>query len=376
MAGVDPKELAQRNVPLIVLYGAALAAVPAWLVVVKGGVVGDSKTKGTVNHALSELNKKKKSIGSLATRIKAKDANDPVYNENFTKAFEARAKQLNAQSGELGDILRSKDEKLEAWFDRFAGLKGDAEPDHNNFKQYWTSQAIPGLVEEFKDIVTDTTDPERNLLHDDEPTDRNKMRFAQKRFWAQKYLLTAIKQGAEHKIELIKGTRIPARLQERIQVTEPRTTSDGGKDKAPPLVTSFRVTLRFLCSFRDLSKIIREVVAQPIPMQIHAFEVSKAPFRIEDREINLLIDGSEKYFAEHHTQILLDEVAAQFKGEDKLEEYVPEPPVSVALEVDVLDFNPPKPKPKAAEEAPPAEAPQDEAPQDEGDDAGKKTKED
>lgn len=376
MASVDPKELAQRNIPLIVLYAVALAAIPAYLVVVQGGIVGDRKTKNTVNHATAQLTTKKKTISALANRIKAKDPNDPVYNENYTKYFDERAKHLNKQSATLGDLVRAKDEKLEAWFDKFNGLGADAEPDFNNFKQHWNSSAFPALVEEYKDIVSDPSDPERSLLHDDEPSDRTKMRFAQKRYWAQKYLLVAL-SSAEHKIELVRGTKIAARLQDRILVSEPRGAGDAGRDKPKPLVTSFKVNLKFLCSFRDLGKILREIVAQPIPMRIQAFEVAKEAFRVEERDINLLVDGSEKVFTEDHTQILLEDVAAQFKGEDKLEEYVPEPPVSVSLEVEILDFNPPAPK-KIEEEAPPAEeaSPPAEEPQGEGDKTeGEKTEE-
>lgn len=346
MSGVDPKELAQRNIPLIVLYLVALAALPAWLVVVQGGVVGDSRAKNTVNHALKQLTTKKRTIKGLAGRVTANDPNDPVYNENFTKYFNERADKLATQTKELGTYLREKDAKLETWFDQFASLE---QPDFNNFKQYWNSQALPGLAEEYKAIVTDPTDPESTLLHDDEPTSPEKMRFSMKRYWAQKYLLTAIKTGGQHGV-VAPGSeeRVPARLQDRILITEPRTRDSGGKEK--PLVETFRVNLKFLCSFRDVSRILREVVVQPVPMRIQAFEVTKAPFRIEDRSINLLIDGSEKYFAENHTQILLKKIDDDFKGEDKLEEYVPEPPVLMTLEVDVLDFNPPEPKPAAPAE--------------------------
>ena len=374
MANVDPKELAQRNIPLIVLYAVALAAVPAWLIVVQGGIVGDKKTPNTVNHATTQLNTKKKTISALANRIKAKDANDPVFNENYKKYFDERAKKLNKQSAALGNLLRAKDEKLETWFDKFNGLGEGAQPDFNNFKQHWNSTAFPALVEEYRAIVSDPNDPTRSLLHDDEPSDQNKMRQAQKRYWAQKYLLEAIVGGAEHKIELVRGTKIPARLQDRILVSEPRTSNDsGGKDKPKPLVTTFKVNLKLLCSFRDLSKILRGIVAQPIPMRVQAFEVNKTAFRVEDRDISLLVDGSERVFSEDHTQILVDDVQADFKGEDKLEDYVPEPPVLLTLEVEVLDLNPPAPK-VIEEEAPAEEAPSAPPEEQDGDEKKKEEK--
>jgi hypothetical protein len=362
MAAVDPKELAQRNIPLIVLYVIALAALPAYFIVIKGGVIGDKKDPGTVEHAKFQLNKKKKKISVLAGRIKAKDKADPVYNNNFKKYFDERAAELRGQSEKLGDLVRAKDTNLEKWFDKFQGLPEGEEPDFNNFKQYWTSNAIPELKEEFREIVTDPTDPDLVYLQDEAPRDRNEMRFAQKRFWAQKYVLTAISAGGKTGIGKTvpknkeeEPRTIPARLIERISIQRPRSRSGADKKKAKPLVTTFRVTVKLHCSFRDVGLIMREIVGRPIPMQINSFEISKDIFRIEDRKISLLIDGSDKVFPDDHTTVLLDSVA-EFKGDDKLEEYVSEPPIVLSLEVDVLDFDPPKAakkkKPEEGEEAP------------------------
>ncbi|MBL4847283.1 MAG: hypothetical protein JKY65_17325 [Planctomycetes bacterium] len=355
MAAVDPKELAQRNIPLIVLYVISIAALPAWYFVVQGGVVGDKKTKGTVEHAKFQLKKKKTTISTLAKRIKAKDKADPVYNNNFKDYFDKRAGSLRSQSEKLGQLVREKDENLEKWFDHFKGLAKGEEPDFNNFKQHWGSNAIPELKEEFAEIVVDPSDPDLVYLQDEAPRDRNEMRFAQKRYWAQKYLLSAIQAGGKTGVGKTKPKdkdetpkTIPARLIERISIQRPRSREQD-KNKPKPLVTSFRVTLKLHCSFRDVSLIMSEIVAQPIPMQINGFEISKDSFRVEDRKINLLVDGSEKVFPDDHTQILLEN-ASEFKGDDKLEEYVPEPSVVLSIEVDVLDFNAPEPKPKKAVE--------------------------
>jgi hypothetical protein len=367
MAAVDPKELAQRNIPLIALYGVALAALPAWFVVVQGGVVGDKKTKGTVEHAKNQLMQKSRKIKALADRIKAKDKNDPVYNNNFKEHFEAQAKALREQSAKLSDLVRAKDQELEKWFEQFQGLPKGEEPDFNNFQQHWTSKAIPELKEEFNLIVTDPSDAELIYLMDDKPRDRKDMRFAQKRYWAQKYLLSAIRDGAKNGVGMTKPESedekaqiIPGRLLERIAISRPpgsKTGGGGGEQEEKPLVSSFRVNLKVQVSFRDASLIMSKVLEQPIPMQIHSFEITKGSFRIEDRKINLLVDGSEKVFPDDHAQILLDDLS-QFKGEAELEGYVPEPSVMLKLEVDVLDFNAPEPKPKAA---PPAEElPEDE----------------
>lgn len=362
MAAVDPKELAQRNIPLIVLYGIALAALPAWFFVVQGGVVGDRKTKNTVNHAKAALTSKSKKIKALATRIKAKDKADPVYNDNFKTYFDERANKLNAQSVKLGELVRAKDTELEKWFEKFQGLPKGEEPDFNNFQQHWTSVAIPELKEEFIDIVADPSDADLVYLQDDKPRDRTDMRFSQKRYWAQKYLLSAIRDGAKQGVGMTTPTAegekprlVPARLIERIVIQAPGGQNKAApKGKKKPLVSSFRITIKARCSFRDASLIMSKILEQPIPMQIHSFEISKDSFRVEDRKINLLVDGSEKVFPDDHTQILLDD-AGQFKGDDKLEDYVPEPPVVLSLEVDILDFNPPEPKAKAPAE--PAEEP-------------------
>lgn len=365
MAAVDPKELAQRNIPLIALYGVALAALPAWFVVVQGGVVGDKKTKGTVEHAKNQLMQKSRKIKALADRIKAKDPNDPVYNGNFKEHFDAQAKALREQSTKLSELVRAKDQELEKWFEQFQGLPKGEEPDFNNFQQHWTSKAIPELKEEFNLIVTDPSDAELIYLMDDRPRDRNDMRFAQKRYWAQKYLLSAIRDGAKHGIgETKPGSadekpqKIPGRLVERIAISRPPgSKTGGGEEKEKPLVTTFRVMIKARVSFRDASLIMSKVLEQPIPMQVHSFEINKGSFRIEDRKLNLLVDGSEKVFPDDHAQILLDDLS-QFKGDSELEQYVPEPSIILKLEVDVLDFNAPEPKPKAA---PPAEElPEDE----------------
>jgi len=356
MAAVDPKELAQRNIPLIVLYGVALAALPAWFFVVQGGVVGDRKTKGTVENAKFQLKQKAGKIKALADRIKANDANDPVYNENFQKHFEDKAAALREQSVKLSKLVQAKDEELEKWFEQFQGLPKGEEPDFNNFKQHWTSKAIPELKEEFSTIVTDPSDAELVYLMDDAPRDRNDMRFAQKRYWAQKYLLSALRDAAKNGVGMTKPTGedekpqlIPARLVERIAITRAAGNKSGGDDNKKPLVSTFRVNLKAQISFRDASLIMSKILEQPIPMQVHSFELTKGSFRIEDRKINLLVDGSEKVFPDDHAQILLDDLA-QFKGESELEAYVPEPTVLLKLEIDVLDFNPPEPKPETPAE--------------------------
>lgn len=364
MAAVDPKELAQRNIPLIALYGVALAALPAWFVVVQGGVVGDRKTKGTVEYAKNQLNQKSRKIKALADRIKAKDPNDPVYNDNFKQQFEAKAKALREQSVKLSKLVEAKDQELEKWFEKFQGLPKGEEPDFNNFQQHWTSEAIPTLKEEFSTIVVDPSDAELIYLMDDKPRDRNDMRFAQKRYWAQKYLLSAIRDGAKNGIGMSRPRtadeqpqKVPARLVERIAISRPPGSKTANEGEEKPLVSSFRVTLKAQVSFRDVSLIMSKVLEQPIPMQVHGFEISKGSFRIEDRKINLLVDGSERFFPDDHAQVLLDDVS-QYKGDDKLEEYVPEPTVILKLEVDVLDFNAPEPKPVAAAPAEEA-APED-----------------
>ncbi len=371
MAAVDPKELAQRNIPLIVLYGVALAALPAWFFVVQGGVIGSKGEKGTVEHAKNQLNQKSRKIKALADRIKAKDENDPVYNENYKTHFEAKAKALREQSAKLSELVRAKDEELEKWFEQFQGLPKGEEPDFNNFKQHWTSKAIPELKEEFTTIVTDPSDAELVYLMDDAPRDRNDMRFAQKRYWAQKYLLSAIRDAAKNGVGMTKPAEegekpqiIPARLVERIAISRPPGSKTGGGDeKDKPLVTSFRVNLKVQISFRDASLIMSKILEQPIPMQVHSFELTKGSFRIEDRTINLLVDGSEKVFPDDHAQILLDDLSL-FKGDSKLEAYVPEPTVILKLEIDILDFNVPEPKPAAA--VPAEGAPDDASEEEEG----------
>ena len=53
MADLDPKELAQRNIPLIVIYVLALLPLPIWFVVVQGGL--KEGKKDSVADALRKL---------------------------------------------------------------------------------------------------------------------------------------------------------------------------------------------------------------------------------------------------------------------------------------------------------------------------------
>ncbi|MGE0708882.1 MAG: hypothetical protein AB7N76_22560 [Planctomycetota bacterium] len=344
MADLDPKELAKRNIPLIVIYLVALLPIPLWFALVQGQIRA-GKTK-SVADAISKLKRKQSTVKTFADRVKR---NDPdLFTPQHVEAFNKRAEALKTQVAALEDLIRKRDENLEKWFDdaQFNNLKEGQSPDHADYTQYWKSKAIPQLLETYKELVMaeGATDP---YLYATPPA-KDMMRRDQKRFWAQKYILEAITTGAKHGITLQEGKQIKARLQSAI--TFGASTDDKrGPNDPKPLVSSFRATVDLLCSFRDVGLIARELLAQPIPLQIVNLEVAKHPFRLEDRKLQLTVDGSEKVFQDDNFSIKLDGPEL-FKGDDKLEEYVPEPPVRLALEVDVLDFELPKAAPKPAEQ--------------------------
>lgn len=336
MADLDPKELAQRNVPLIVIYVLALLPLPIWFVVVQGGIK-DGKND-SVADALKKLKRKQTTIKQFSERVKN---NDPeLFSPNHVQAFNDRATELKKQIAQLEDAIRERDKTLEMWFDdpQFSGLKEGQLPDPADYAQYWKSKAIPQMVETYGDLVKPPEEGGDPYLYSSQPV-KDTMKRDQKRYWAQKYILEGIRKGAKHE-SYIDGKLGKARLASAISFAS--DNSRGGSNEEKPIVSSFRAQVELRCSFRDVSTICREILAQPIPMQILALEVSKHPFRFEDRELQLTVDGSEKAFLDSNYSIKLDNFS-DFKGDDKLEAYIPEPPVRVQIEVEILDFDlPPK----------------------------------
>jgi hypothetical protein len=345
MASLDPKELIQRNIPLIVIYVIALLPLPLWFVLVEGGI--KSGKKDSVEHALKKLRSKQSTIQKFEKRVNKKGAGgDIVFTPQYVEQYKSLSKELTGQIQKLEDLIRERDAELEKWFEdaQFSSLKPNQVPDHADYTQYWKSKAIPQLLETYKELVDSGAEDSDPFLYTTAPA-RDRMRRDQKRFWAQKYILEGIKRGAKHKIMLVE-TPVAARLLSAMQFVN--TAVDARqKDKPKPLVGTFRATTEFLCSFRDVGTIVREILAQPIPMQILTLEVNKHGFRIEQG--TLTVDGSEKVFLEDNFRVKLKDFS-EFKGEKKLEEYIPEPAVRVLLEVEILDFDLPAKAKKAPTE--------------------------
>lgn len=341
MADLDPKELAQRNVPLIVIYVLALLPLPIWFVIVQGGI--KEGNKDSVADALKKLKRKQRTIQQFSKRVKNDDPE--LFSPHHVQAFNDRAEELKKQITQLEDAIRERDKTLEQWFDdtQFSTLKEGQLPDPADYAQYWKSKAIPQLVETYGDLVKPPEEGGDPYLYASQPV-KDTMKRDQKRYWAQKYILEGIRKGAQHET-YIDGALAKARLASAISFA---SDTSRGNNEEKSIVSSFRAQVELRCSFRDVSTICREILAQPIPMQILALEVSKHPFRFEERTLQLTVDGSEKAFLDSSYSIKLDNFS-DFKGDDKLEEYIPEPPVRVQIEVEVLDFDLPEPAAKEEE---------------------------
>lgn len=331
MADIDPKEILSRNIPLVVIYVLALAPIGVWF-----GVMSDIKSgkRNSFKAAFNKLRSKASQVNRLDGQIKAKDPNNPVFTKGHVEAFQKRKEALVKQNDALAKLVAERDKALKVWFpEKWKDKAWSDPPEYTEYAEYWKETAIPKLKEEFKDIVTsDDPGAEAKLFGTAGPPGRNKMKEGQKKFWIQKAILTALKEGGK--------TRTP-RLN---NVPVFSGTEAGG---APPKADDGSLYSTIGCQFditgslRDLPLILHALLAQKLPMQVTGLQVNKVPFRYarpwkQGPNEPALVDGAEAFFQEYFYSAQLQQ-ASDFKQDQ--EAYIPEPPVRMVIKVEVFDFH-------------------------------------
>lgn len=348
MADVDPKEIILKNKALVVVYVLTLVPIVVWF-----AALSDVKS-GKRDSFKSEFNKLRRSAGQindLDGRIQNPNPEDPdgvVFTQGHVDGFKKQKELLTKQQDDLRKLVAGRGNALRRWFEKWKDLKWDADPpEHTEFAEHWKEVAIPELTKTFEAII-DPDGPDGPLEPHIDTTvpSPNQRRRYQKRYWILKAVLTALKQGGKTLTPKLQG--IPSFV-------------DGGKvggsteeGKAKPLYTTSTVQVELICSFRDLPVMVREILAQDIPMQVVGIDVSKASFRFDKpwkRNTNEapLVDGSGKVFEDFYYTA---ELAKKEDFKRDLEKYIPEPAIKVSLKVEVLDFEVKAEEKKAA--TPPA----------------------
>lgn len=332
---MDTKQILASNKPLLGVYALALVPLPLYFVLVapkKGdpdsprAVAAGENEKTSYGGAVRKLAGYQSKIDSLSKRIKNQDAEQPVYTKDHIEFFKRRREAYQAQVGEMQRFLWELDQKLERWFPEFQEkVQPGKEPDRNDYTTHYTNNAIPKLRDRFADLVNTPA----GLMLFDTPPPANQLRTYQKRYWIQEACLDALKTAG--------AGPLLARFEFPVEVA-----TEGKPYKLIPARFSFT------CSFRNVAKVVRELVAREIPMRVTQLEVEKTDFGgpgspYDQPAIKLQVPRDIVFRQDAYTGQLDD--AADFKGEERLEEYLPEPPVKVSITVEVLDFDVTEPAP-------------------------------
>lgn len=331
MADVDPKDLAKKNVPLIVIYVLAIVPIILWFVVVDGGVKGAKKN--SFKSQSRKLKSKRSKINAMVQKIKAPDQR--VFTNRDVKRFKEQHEVYGGLIDELRATLASGDTELEKWFPEFKVAEGKY-PKANDYITAYERKVL-ALGKTYADLVTPTDGGLPQVYNQPPSKAKDQLKLFQKRYWIQTSLFDALVKGSEAGKALGTGAKI---------VQAVRFTEAAKMDDTAGILTRHDVNVVFTCSARDVPTIVEKILAQPIPMQIRALRMQKEAFVVEDTDTAIHVDGRSGYFADvYYTGELKDHEA--YEGDDKQESYIREPGIRVTLDLQVLDFDIKKPKPPA-----------------------------
>ena len=259
---VDAKAVLQQNKLLIGLYVVAIVPIVLWVVLVMNGVEGDmaNKTPPSYEKALQQLNQKKSALNGYIARIAdmKKKVNakqplvNPVYTPKYTAEYQKRNEELKKQFEDMSNLINARDKQLEEWFNDpkiQEQVKAKGEPTSSDFDSVF-KQEIARLQRDYADLVFDSSPINKTCFLWQETTTPTNVHPMQKKFWIQERILMALKKaGAEQLLDKIDFT-----------VTSAPTFSD----KGPHFMTPIPARMVFKATFRDLPKIVRELLSQDI----------------------------------------------------------------------------------------------------------------
>lgn len=328
MAAVDPKEILLRNKVLLGAYVLALVPIGLYFVVIDGGV------KASFQKEVSSLQSAASSAKSMATNIAEKSTENPVYTEADVETLRKRKEAYQAEYKALVDLVNGAGGELEDWFEAFQKTPAGQNPNTADYLTEWAKQC--GLVaEKYKAIATGPTG--ETLIYNEQPAG-NELRRAQKRFWVQQAILDAITKAQEG------NQGLPIRMQQKLDFPPPPSAQPGEQNTTRPYdPIPARVTL--VCPFPRVPLLVRELLAQKIPMRVTSLRVDKEPFAYESSDPRFThydqtkprfgVDGREYVFQGDAFPVTLS--APEHYGNQ--EKWLPEPRVKVELMIEAYDFN-------------------------------------
>jgi hypothetical protein len=313
---VDPKELLARNKVMVIFYVLALVPVILWVVLVLGGVQGDKR-----NGFEGEKAKLKAAKNQLETLSKAIET-DPnsVYTERHTANYNDRNAKLADQFKGIVTMLDTKDAALEKWFD--PGWDKTKDPPENDFQARLNTE-LGTQKDTYKNMVVDPGPNQTSYLWQ-EPVVKGNQRALQKKFWVQAAILKALKDGGAER--LLATVEFP-----------PIVPGPPPAPNAPPkVVYTAPIPARVIvsASFRDIPKIVRELLAQDIVLKVTRIKAELLPFSITNKDLNLYVNPEPHPIYSDTTY-----TASQGTPDADQEKVLPEPKIKLTLEVEAVDID-------------------------------------
>ncbi len=329
---VDPKQVLQRNVPLIVCYVAAIVPVVLWFVLVESGLKGGKQD--SYSYWAGQFKSKKGALDTITKTIdKTKDS--PNALERFAtpdlkKKLEDRTTELNAQSSSMIKLIGDRDLALERWLATVGELGPGKLPLAAEFQTKLTT-AIDELKKEYADLVIDPV--AKTVYVSFDPVAEGNQKKIQKEFWVVQNILKALKKaGTASTTDLV-----PIRLLAPIDFGMGAGVAPPDKGKIGPLTVGIPAKFVVLMSMRDISKVARELLAQDIVFRLKSLHTELFPFTVTRPELGLTVnlpDGKVLY-----EQAIYNGTQDQGKKLDDEELIFPEPKIKVSWEVEAVDFD-------------------------------------
>lgn len=356
MAAVDPKELLLRNKVLVIAYVLALVPIGLWFVVVDGGPKAEFDTK------IKELESAANAAKGMAGRIANEDTENPVFTQEDVEALRKRQDAYKAEYASLIEVVNSTGGELENWFEVF-NKTPDTMPVVTEFQTEWAKHCNL-VAEKYKVILTGPTG--ESLIYNEQPPG-DAMRRYQKLFWVQEAILDALTRAQEG------NPGLPIRMVSRLDfpAAPPQGNGPPSAIDATQPYDPIPARITILCPFPRLPAVLRELLAQKIPMRVTNLRVDKEQFAYESSDPRFThyeqtkprfsVDGREYVFQSDTYPVTLAD--AKFYDDGKpgtgQDKWLPEPRVKVELMVEAYDFNKIAPPAPAEGEAPADEQAQD-----------------
>jgi len=327
---LDPKQILQRNIPLVVCYVLTVVPLVLWFVLVASGVEGGSKASYKAESA--QLRAKKAQLETISKSI----TTDPsqVYTPDHLKKLIERNKEIEAQNNKMKDLLRERDTALEKWLPSVGDIGKDKLPPPTDFQSKLTT-AIDGLKKEYVDIAIDPSPTKTSYIVFDLVVEGNQKKI-QKQFWVVEKILKALKQGGT----ITPNDPVPVRLLAPIEfgpVVDTHPSGGTGTDKPKPLTAPIPVKLIAQMSMRDVSKVVRELLAQDIVFKLKSLHTELLPFGpITPKDLGSPINADPKPIYE--LTIYNGTLGLGMNPVDD-ELIFPEPKLKVTIEIEAVDFD-------------------------------------